>query len=84
MLFSVHLPAVPVGAVGGGTGLQTQSECLSVLGIEPDPERPGSAARRLAEVAGATVLAGEISLMSALASGDLASAHERLARGGSA
>jgi hydroxymethylglutaryl-CoA reductase (NADPH) len=84
VLFSVYLPAVPVGAVGGGTGLQTQSECLSILGIEPDPERPGSAARGLAEVAGATVLAGEISLMSALASGDLARAHERLARGGPA
>ena len=32
--FSVFLPAVPVGAVGGGTGLKTQREALDVLGIK--------------------------------------------------
>jgi hydroxymethylglutaryl-CoA reductase (NADPH) len=78
---SIYLPAIPLGAVGGGTTLDTQAEALSVMGIEIDPERPGQAARRLAEILGATVLAGELSLMSAFTSNDLARAHERLGRG---
>lgn len=82
VLFSVMIPALPVGVVGGGTGLATQAEGLALLGVEVDPLRPGAAAMQFAEIAGATVLAGEISLMSALASGDLARAHERLGRAG--
>jgi hydroxymethylglutaryl-CoA reductase (NADPH) len=78
---SVFLPDVPIGAIGGGTGLQTQSEALSILGVTPDPERPGVAAIRLAEILGAAVLAGELSLMAAFTSQDLARAHEKLGRG---
>lgn len=78
---SVYLPDAPVGAVGGGTGLAAQSEALKMLGVEPDPERMGAAARRLAEILGGVVLAGELSLLAALTSHDLASAHARL-RGG--
>ncbi|MFP3939565.1 MAG: hydroxymethylglutaryl-CoA reductase [Thermoanaerobaculia bacterium] len=78
---SIFLPAVPMGAVGGGTGLDTQSEALAMMGVEVDPERPGHAAQRLAEILGATVLAGELSLLSAFTSNDLARAHERLSRG---
>jgi hydroxymethylglutaryl-CoA reductase (NADPH) len=37
---------------------------------------------RLAEIVGAAVLAGELSLMAAFTSNDLARAHERLGRGG--
>lgn len=77
---SVFLPDVPLGAIGGGTGLDTQAEALALMGIEVDSERPGYAVRRLAEILGATVLAGEISLLAALTSGDLAGAHERLGR----
>jgi hydroxymethylglutaryl-CoA reductase (NADPH) len=77
---SVYLPDVPLAAVGGGTGLETQREALSILGVEPDPERPGAAVMRLAEILAATVLAGELSLMAALSSRDLARAHERLGR----
>ena len=79
---SVYLPDVPLGAVGGGTGLETQRESLALLGIEPDGQNVGAAAMRLAEILGATVLAGEISLLSAFTSRDLARAHEQLARGG--
>jgi hydroxymethylglutaryl-CoA reductase (NADPH) len=82
VLFSVYLPDVPLAAIGGGTGLGTQREGLALLGVTPDPERPGAAAMRLAEIVAAVVLAGEISLMSAFTSQDLASAHERLGRGG--
>jgi len=78
---SIYLPAVPVGAVGGGTALDTQAEALAMMGIGLDPERPGAAARRLAEILGATVLAGELSLLAAFTSNDLARAHERLSRG---
>jgi len=78
---SVYLPDLPVGAIGGGTELATQREALNMLGIVPDPERPGHAARRLAEIVGGAVLAGEVSLMAAFTSQDLARAHERLGRG---
>jgi hydroxymethylglutaryl-CoA reductase (NADPH) len=36
---------------------------------------------RLAEIVGGAVLAGELSLLSALTSWDLAGAHEKLGRG---
>jgi hydroxymethylglutaryl-CoA reductase (NADPH) len=78
---SIYMPAVPLGAVGGGTGLATQREALELLGVVPDPERPGHAAGRLAEILGGAVLAGELSLMAAFTSHDLARAHERLGRG---
>ena len=78
---SIFLPAAPVGAVGGGTGLATQEEALAMMGVALDPERPGWAVRRLAEILGATVLAGELSLLAAFTSNDLARAHERLGRG---
>lgn len=80
-LAAVFLPDVPLGAVGGGTALDTQAEGLALLGVRLDPERPGAALRRLAEIFGAIVLAGELSLMAALTSRDLAGAHERLGRG---
>jgi hydroxymethylglutaryl-CoA reductase (NADPH) len=79
---SVTMPDVPLAAVGGGTGLATQREALTLLGVVPDPERPGAAVQRLAEVTGALVLAGELSLMAAFTSNDLARAHERLGRAG--
>jgi hydroxymethylglutaryl-CoA reductase (NADPH) len=78
---SVFMPDVPLGAVGGGTQLDTQREALAMLGVAPDPARPGEAVLRLAEILGALVLAGELSLMAAFTSQDLARAHEKLARG---
>jgi hydroxymethylglutaryl-CoA reductase (NADPH) len=78
---SVFLPDVPLGAVGGGTTLNTQSEALQLLGVVSRPSHPGAASIRLAEILGATVLAGELSLMAAFTSNDLARAHQRLARG---
>lgn len=79
---SIFIPDAPLGAIGGGTSLNTQSEALRILGVVPDPDRPGHAAMRLAEIVGAAVLAGELSLMAAFTSSDLARAHERLGRGG--
>lgn len=70
---SVYLPDLMVGTVGGGTGLATQKEALSILGVV------GPA--KLAEVIAGAVLAGEISLLASLSEGSLAKAHERFARG---
>ncbi len=77
---SVYMPDVPLAAIGGGTGLATQNQMLKMLGVEPDSEKPGAAVMRLGEILAATVLAGELSLLAALTSRDLARAHERLGR----
>lgn len=76
---AVYLPAVLVGTVGGGTGLATQKEALSILGIAGGNE--GKNAQTLAEIVGAAVLAGELSLLASLSTNTLACAHESLARG---
>jgi len=78
---SVFLPDCPLGAIGGGTALDTQREALSLLGVSPDPQHRGEAVLRLAEIVGGAVLAGELSLMSALTSHDLARSHGKLGRG---
>jgi len=84
---SVTLPSLEVATVGGGTGLKAQKACLKVLGLAgPTKENegpPGTRACQLAKVFAATVLAGEISLMSALASRHLVDAHMKLNRGSS-
>ncbi|MFB6184027.1 MAG: hydroxymethylglutaryl-CoA reductase (NADPH) [Haloarculaceae archaeon] len=77
---SVTLASLEVGTVGGGTGLPTQSEALDVLGLRGGGNPPGSNADALAEVIAAGCLAGELSLLGALASRHLASAHADLGR----
>ncbi|MEM1026624.1 MAG: hydroxymethylglutaryl-CoA reductase [Planctomycetota bacterium] len=74
---SVTLPNLIVGTVGGGTALPSAQACLSLLGL---PDQDASSA--LAEVLGALVLAGELSIIGSLAAGDFAEAHRKLARGG--
>lgn len=78
LYFSVYLPSLMAGTVGGGTGLATQKESLEILGLGKGRSGEGL---RLAEIIGAAALAGELSLTAALASGDLVKAHERLGRG---
>lgn len=73
--WSITLPSVIVATRGGGTGLATQNECLALLDCVGDGN-----ARKLAEIAGATVLAGEISLASAVLAGDWVTGHEKLGR----
>ncbi|HET7325286.1 MAG TPA: hydroxymethylglutaryl-CoA reductase (NADPH) [Halococcus sp.] len=77
---SVSLASLEVGTVGGGTNLSTQSEALSVLGLGGGGTPPGTNADALAEVIAAGALAGELSLLGALASRHLSSAHEDLGR----
>jgi len=78
--FSVSFPSLPMGTVGGGTGLATQGECLSLLGVKGGGDPPGSNARKLAEIVASAGLAGELSLLGALASQDLAKAHAKYGR----
>lgn len=73
--WSITLPALIVATVGGGTGLATQRECLDILGCVGTGK-----VRKLAEICAAVVLAGEISLGSAVLAGDWVSSHERLGR----
>jgi len=77
---SVSLASLEVGTVGGGTDLATQAEALSVLGFGGGGDPPGSNADALAEVIAVGALAGELSLLAALASNHLSSAHEELGR----
>jgi hydroxymethylglutaryl-CoA reductase (NADPH) len=76
----VTLASLEVGTVGGGTKLPTQSEALDVVGVRGGGDPPGANADALAEVIAAGTLAGELSLMGALAASHLASAHEELGR----
>ena len=77
---SVTFPSLNVGTVGGGTRIGTQMECLNILGVAGAGEPPGTNSRKLAEIIAAAVLAGEISLVGALAARHLAKAHAELGR----
>ncbi|WP_411964044.1 hydroxymethylglutaryl-CoA reductase (NADPH) [Haloferax sp. YSMS24] len=77
---SVSLASLEVGTVGGGTKLPTQSEGLDILGIRGGGDPAGSNADALAECIAVGSLAGELSLLSALASRHLSSAHAELGR----
>ncbi|EXJ87124.1 hydroxymethylglutaryl-CoA reductase (NADPH) [Capronia epimyces CBS 606.96] len=73
---SVSMPSLEVGTIGGGTILEAQSAMLEMLGVRgAHPTNPGDNARQLARIIGAGVLAGELSLCSALAAGHLVRAH---------
>jgi len=76
LYITCSMPSIEVGTVGGGTILPAQSSCLEMLGVKgPHPTNPGANAAQLARVVCATVLAGELSLMSALAAGHLVRSH---------
>jgi len=72
---SVTLPNLIVGTVGGGTSLPTQKECLELM----DCYGSGKA-RKFAEIIGALVLAGELSIAAALSAGHFTAAHMNLGR----
>ncbi len=78
--FSVFLPDLVIGTVGGGTNLPTQQEALRLLGVAGGNE--GKNAEKFAEIIAGAVLAGEISLAASLSVGSLAAAHIQLGRGG--
>ncbi|CAI4048607.1 hypothetical protein SUVZ_12G4720 [Saccharomyces uvarum] len=73
---SVSMPSIEVGTIGGGTVLEPQGAMLDLLGVRgPHPTEPGANARQLARIIACAVLAGELSLCSALAAGHLVQSH---------
>jgi hydroxymethylglutaryl-CoA reductase (NADPH) len=72
---SITIPSLIVATYGGGTGLPTQRECLEVMGCVGRGK-----VRKLAEIIGGVVLAGEISLGAAISSLDWVSSHEEYGR----
>ncbi|GAA6060323.1 hypothetical protein JCM10212_000420 [Sporobolomyces blumeae] len=76
LLITCSMPSIEVGTVGGGTILLPQAAMLDMLGVKgPHPTSPGHNAQQLARVICASVMAGELSLMSALAAGSLVQSH---------
>nr|CAI5846427.1 unnamed protein product [Callosobruchus analis] len=72
------MPSIEIGTVGGGTILPAQAACLEMLKVKgAHPEKPGENASQLARIVCAMVLAGELSLMAALAAGHLVRSHLR-------
>lgn len=72
---SCTMPSVEVGTVGGGTSLPAQSACLKAIGCKGGGETPGANAKQLAHVVAAATMAGELSLLAALAANTLVQAH---------
>ncbi|MGX1915403.1 hydroxymethylglutaryl-CoA reductase [Streptomyces phaeochromogenes] len=80
LYFSCTLPNLIVGTVGNGKGLGFVETNLARLGCKAERE-PGENARRLAVIAAATVLCGELSLLAAQTNpGELMHAHVQLER----
>ncbi|XP_068752576.1 3-hydroxy-3-methylglutaryl-coenzyme A reductase-like isoform X2 [Montipora capricornis] len=81
LYISCTMPSLEVGTVGGGTILSPQSACLKMLGVHGTHDsEPGRNATKLAQIVCGTVLAGELSLLSALAAGHLVKSHLTLNR----
>ena len=75
LYWSVTLPALICATYGGGTGLPTQRECLEMM----DCYGTGKA-DQFAEIIAAVVLAGDVSLSSAILAHEWVSAHEMMGR----
>ncbi len=72
LYFSIYMPSLIVGTVGGGTHLPAQQEALKIMQVNSVLE--------YSRVVAAAILAGELSLIASLSEGSLAKAHERLGR----
>ena len=87
---SLTMPSIEVGTVGGGATLDDQAMCLRMIGIDQSKDQTakayvaGTNSQKLARVICATALAGELSLLAALRSNDLVSAHMALNRSAAA
>jgi hydroxymethylglutaryl-CoA reductase (NADPH) len=72
---STTLSALSVATIGGGTGLPTQKECLSIMGCAGNGN-----AKKFAEIVAAAILGGEVSMGAAIASQEFVHAHESYGR----
>ncbi len=75
LYFSVTIPDLPVATVGGGTRLETATESLNIMNVKGSGN-----VKKFASFVASIVLAGELSLVGALAAGHLARAHKELGR----
>ncbi|MDX1546835.1 MAG: hydroxymethylglutaryl-CoA reductase, partial [Rhodothermales bacterium] len=75
LYISITIPSLIVATYGGGTGLPTQRECLELLGCYGKGK-----VYKFAEIVAGAVLAGELSLASAISSSDWVSSHEAYGR----
>ncbi|HEU4454109.1 MAG TPA: hydroxymethylglutaryl-CoA reductase [Longimicrobium sp.] len=75
LYMSITIPSLIVATHGGGTGLPTQKECLQMLGCVGR-----GSVNKFAEIVAGVVLAGELSLASAISSSDWVSSHEQYGR----
>jgi hydroxymethylglutaryl-CoA reductase (NADPH) len=80
LYFSVSLPNIILGTVGSGKEQDFVRQNLTLMGCTEE-RATGENARRLAAIAAATVLCGELSLLAALTNrGELVRTHEKLER----
>jgi hydroxymethylglutaryl-CoA reductase (NADPH) len=75
LYISFTIPSLIVATYGGGTQLATQRECLEIMGCNGK-----GGVKKLAEIVAGVVLAGELSLASAISSMDWVSSHEKYGR----
>ncbi|XP_071483178.1 3-hydroxy-3-methylglutaryl-coenzyme A reductase-like [Diadema antillarum] len=76
LYISCTMPSIEIGTVGGGTVLPPQSACLTMMDVKgSNVHGSGLNSSQLARIICATVMAGELSLMSALAAGHLVKSH---------
>ncbi|XP_078531364.1 3-hydroxy-3-methylglutaryl-Coenzyme A reductase [Lissotriton helveticus] len=76
LYISCTMPSIEIGTIGGGTNLLPQQSCLRMLGVQgASQNNPGENACQLARIVCGTVMAGELSLMAALAAGHLVKSH---------
>ncbi len=74
---SINLPALICGTIGGGTKLTHQKEAIGLMNLT-NPSGNGKQAHELSEVIAAAVLAGELSLLAAIATNSLATSHSKM------
>ena len=72
---SMLMPSLIVGTVGGGTHVQDQRDLLDMMGCAG-----AGNSRRLAEIIAGYSLCLDLSTLSAIASGQFATAHEKMGR----
>ncbi len=75
LYMSITIPSLIVATYGGGVSLPTQRECLEILGCYGKGK-----VLKFAEIVAGVVLAGELSLASAISSSDWVSSHEQYGR----
>ena len=75
LYWSLTMPSLIVATYGGGTGLATQRECLEIMGCYGTGK-----VEKLIEIIAGTVLAGEISLSSAVVADEWVESHDKHGR----